>query len=68
MCIGVSRKECPMLKQTALLVLGLALMALPAVAKPAIVTGTAGQTSYAVRCHTVKIIDARGVHWVRRCS
>jgi hypothetical protein len=59
--------EWPMLKQTALLVLGFALMALPAVAKPAIVTGNGAQSSYAVRCHTVKIVDARGVHWVRRC-
>jgi hypothetical protein len=66
MSIGISPPmEWPMLKQTALLVLGFTLMALPALAKPAIVTGNTGQTSYAVRCHLVKIV---GVHWVRRCS
>jgi hypothetical protein len=59
--------EWPMLTKTALLVFGFALMALPALAKPAIVNDNGAQRSYAVRCQLVKIVTATGVHWVRRC-
>ena len=55
-----------MLKQTALLVLAFALMTLPALARETYDPNGVPRRSVA-RCQTVRIVDATGIHWVRRC-